>query len=103
MRDTGFLIKQELSDGDHTQFYTKFIQILDSCLKETAGLIDAKWDMEALSDMTLRLAISSYCDKLACERLIEIMRTSLLSEEKKKMDKKPDKKPANKASEPPAG
>ncbi len=103
VRDTGFLIKQELSDGDHTQFYTKFIQILDSCLKETAGLIDAKWDMEALSDMTLRLAISSYCDKLACERLIEIMRTSLLSEEKKKMDKKPDKKPANKASEPPAG
>ncbi|NLK87480.1 MAG: DUF1836 domain-containing protein [Clostridiaceae bacterium] len=92
VRDTGFLLKQELSDEDHADFYTKFVQILDSGLKETADLINADWDMEALSDMTLRLAVSSYCGKLACERLIEIMREKVLSEEKKKQEKKPDKK-----------
>ncbi len=92
VRDTGFLLKQELSGKDHSGFYTKFVQILDNGLKETADLINDDWDMEALSDMTLRLAISSYCGKLACERLIEIMRAGLLTEEKKKQDRKPDKK-----------
>ncbi len=103
VRDTGFLLKQELSKEDHEEFYTKFIQILDNSLRETAELINAQWDMEALSDMTLRLAVSSYCDKLACERLIEIMRTKLLSDEKKKTDKKAEKKPERKTSEPTAG
>jgi hypothetical protein len=42
--------------------------------------------------MTLRLAVSSYCGKLACERLIEIMRSKLSSDEKKKPEKKQDKK-----------
>ncbi len=88
VRDTGLLLRQELSNDDHAGFYTKFIQILDNALQDTASLIDAQWDMEALSDMTLRLAISSYCDKLACEGLIEIMRSRLLPEEKKKADKK---------------
>lgn len=92
VRDTGFLLKQELVDGDHADFYTKFVQILDNALKDTDVLINTEWDMEALSDMTLRLAVSSYCGKLACERLIEIMRTSQLTEEKKKVEKKPEKK-----------
>jgi hypothetical protein len=98
VRDTGFLLRQELSGADHADFYTKFVEILDRGLNETSDRINEDWDMEALSDMALRLAVSSYCNKLACERLIEIMRTRQLSEEKKKQDKRPDKK-AEKKSE----
>ncbi len=97
VKDTGFLLKQELSEEDHAGFYTKFIEILDSGLKETAELINDDWDMEALSDMTLRLAVSSYCGKLACERLIEIMRSKLTLEEKRKPEKKQYKKSGQEA------
>ncbi len=91
VKDTGFLLSQELNENDHAGFYTKFIQILDDALKDTSSLINPEWDMEALSNMTLSLAITSYCDKLACERLIEIMQTKIMSEEKKKSEKKSEK------------
>jgi hypothetical protein len=42
--------------------------------------------------MALRLAISSYCDKLACERLLEIIQSRQAQNEQKKADKKQDKK-----------
>ena len=44
--------------------------------------------MEALPDMALRLAISSYCNKLACERLISIIQQAIVRNGQKKSDKK---------------
>lgn len=92
VRDTGLLLHQELEEGDHEKFYSKFRQILDKALTETAEQINPNWEVEALSDMALRLATYSYCDKIASERLVEIIRSKVLSEEQKKPDKKPDKK-----------
>lgn len=92
VRDTGLLLHQELDEGDHERFYSKFRQILDKALTKTAEQIDPNWEVEALSDMALRLAVSSYCDKLACERLLEIIRSKVLSEEQKKPDKKQETK-----------
>lgn len=90
--DTGFLLHQELDKDDTEKVYSKIKIILDEALTETAEQIDLNWGTEDLSDMALRLAISSYCNKLACERLLEIIRSTKLSEEEKKTDKKAEKK-----------
>ena len=96
VRDAGLLLHQELGEGDHEMFYSKFKQILDKALTGTAEQIDPDREVEALSDIALRLAIFSYCDKIACERLLEIIRTKVISDEQKRPDKKLDKKPDKK-------
>ena len=101
VRDTGLLLHQELGEGDPEKFYSKFKQILDKALGKTAEQIDLDWEVEALSDMVLRLAISSYCDKLAGERLLEIIRSKVNAEEQKKPDKKQDKRPEKKPDKKP--
>lgn len=100
VRDTGLLLQQELGRDAHEAFYVKFREILDMALTRTAERIDYNWKAEALSDMALRLAVSSYCDKLAAERLLEIIRDRVTTAEQKNSDKKPEKqqkKPENKA------
>jgi len=92
VRDTGLLLQEELAVNGHEAFYGKFREILDAALSATAGRIDAQWEADALSDMALRLAIASYCDKLAAERLIEIIRARSQAMEQKNPGKKPEKK-----------
>lgn len=87
VRNTGLLLHQELDKGDPEQFYSKFKQILDEALTKTAEQIDPDWEVECLSDMALQLAISSYCDKLASERLLEIIRSKALPVEQKKQER----------------
>ena len=93
VRDTGLLMKQELQNSSPREFYTKFKEILDSELTKTAESINAELDMGALSDMALRLAVVSYCNKLASERLIEIIRACEEKKLEKKNEKKTEKKP----------
>ncbi len=92
VKDAGFLLKQGLRDDDQEGFYTGFVSILDDALTKTAGLIDSQWDIEELSDMALRFAVSSYCEKIACERLVEIIRGIAAADEQKKSEKKLEKK-----------
>jgi len=92
VRDTGLLLYQELAEGDPEKFYSKFKQILDKSLTATAEQIDPEWEVGALSDMVLRLVVSSYCNRLAGERLLEIIRSKVSAEEQKKPEKRPDKK-----------
>lgn len=73
VRDAGLLLKREISQSDPKGFYEKFRQILDEALTYTAEQIDPAWEDEALSDMALRLAIISYCNKLTSERLLRII------------------------------
>lgn len=92
VRDTGLLLQQEIDKENPEIFYSKFRDILDSALIKTAERIEPSQETESLADMALQLAISSYCDKLASERLLEIIRNKVLSEEQKKLEKKPEKK-----------
>jgi len=92
VRDTGLLLQEELGVNGHEAFYEKFREILDTALSATSERIDTQWEADALSDMALRLAIASYCDKLAAERLIEIIRAGSVAMEQKKTEKKPEKK-----------
>ncbi len=87
VRDTGFLLQKELGENPPEGFYDKFRTILDKALNETSGHIDQDWEVGALSEVALTLAVSSYCSKLACERLIEIIRIKEAGAEQKKPDK----------------
>lgn len=101
VRDTGLLLSQENYIGDPETFYIKLRSILDDALNKTADCINPDWSAEDLSDMALRLAITCYCEKLACERLLDIIRIKLKPEEQdkpvKKSEKKADKKAEKKA------
>jgi len=97
VKDTGFLLKHVQKGKDHETFYMNFTELLDKALSDTAGRLDPEWDMETLPDIALRLAISSYCDKLACERLISIIQQAEAQELQKKTDRKPDRRQDAKA------
>jgi len=73
VKNAGVLLESELEGSDQERFYDKFRTILDEALTEISGLIDCDWDYEALSDAALKLAITSYARKLACERLLDII------------------------------
>ncbi|MDD2215367.1 MAG: DUF1836 domain-containing protein [Eubacteriales bacterium] len=75
VRDIGVLLQQKFDEDHSEEFYSKFIELLDKALIKTAEQIDPNLELEALSDMALRLAISSYCDKLTCGRLLDIIRS----------------------------
>ncbi len=98
VKDTGFLLKHVQKGRDHEAFYMDFIEILDEALNYTAGKLDTEWDLEALPDIALRLAISSYCDKLACERLISIMQQAVDTSGQKKNDRKQERKADHKGN-----
>jgi len=91
VKDTGFLLKQLHNDADYEKFYTRFLDILDEALENTAGKLDVNWDLEALPEIALKLAISSYCDKLVCERLLGIIQSRILPDGHRKTEKKQDK------------
>jgi hypothetical protein len=97
VKDTGFLLKHVQKGKDHEAFYTNFLEMLNKALDDTAGKLDTEWDMEALPEMALKLAISSYCDKLACERLISIMQQAAAGNSQKKGEKKQERKVDQKA------
>lgn len=90
--DTGYLLQQELQGDSQENFYEKFRQILDRALTDTSEQIDTGWDAETLQDMALRLAVSSYCEKLVSERLLDILRAYDSVEAAGKPDKKQEKK-----------
>jgi len=92
VENTGFLLHQELQGDNQEDFYEKFCNILDQALTETSAQIHTDWDVGSLSDIALRLAVSSYCQKLVCERLLEMIRNREENEGSKETSKKRGKK-----------
>jgi len=91
VKSTGFLLKQLHNDADYEKFYTRFLTILDEAMENTAGKLDVSWEPEILPEVALRMAITSYCDKLVCERLLGIIQSRISPEGQKKAEKKQDK------------
>lgn len=89
VRNTGMLLNQSSDGQQPDHFYANFRNILDDALTKTSELIDPEWSFDSLSEEALRLAIYSYCSKIACERLLDIIRSKTEPEEQKKPEKKP--------------
>lgn len=77
------------------QVYDYFCRELDRALRETAQELTAELEPEELPKLALSLALRSYADKLACERVLSL----LCGGEEPAEDKKQSKKEKNRDKE----
>ena len=56
---------------DVPDFYQNYCTTLDREFSETADKIKSKMSGEELSQLALEMAISSYAQKLACEKILQ--------------------------------
>lgn len=73
------------------RLYAYFCAELDHALNETAGELDENTGKEDLARMALGLALRSYADKLACQRILSLMHTEEENSEEKKQSKNKEK------------
>lgn len=73
VKDAGLLVEEGAGQGAEGM-YARFREELDKALKDTARRLDPELDREELPRLALELALHSYADKLACERLIDLIR-----------------------------
>ena len=91
VKDAGFLVNY----GDETDVETRyedFRTVLDAALKDTADRLPADCSREELPALALELALRSYADKLACQRIIATIREEQPESAKKDKKSKKDKK-----------
>ncbi len=75
VRDAGLLANLRAPE-EAREMYELFCQELDRALKDTAERLDQEQREEDLPQLALALALRSYADKLACQRVIELIRES---------------------------
>lgn len=92
VKDAGFLVNYDC-ETDVQSRYEDFRAVLDAALQDTVDRLPADCTQEELPALALELALRSYADKLACQRLIAMLREREPEDppKKNKKDKK-DKK-----------
>lgn len=74
--DTGKLLKAQVgerSEEEIRSFYDKYTETMDEEFKNVSEHFCIPQDKKALSDTALRLAISSYAQKLACQQILKAL------------------------------
>jgi len=69
--ETGILLKNQMDHRDVPDFYQNYCTTLDREFSETADKIKSKMSGEELAQLALEMAISSYAQKLACEKILQ--------------------------------
>lgn len=82
VKDAGLLANRE-GDADIEGRYEEFRKALGAALKATADRLPTDCAQEDLPALALELALRSYADKLACQRLIQLLRQEQPEEGKK--------------------
>lgn len=67
------LLNNQLVDSDIKNFYEKYCAKLDTAYDAVAEKIQDNMNKPDISELVLELAISSYAQKIACERLLELL------------------------------
>ncbi len=75
VKDAGMLAGQHAGEGAEPM-YERFRAELDRALKATADRLDPDLGEENLPTLALELALRSYADKLACQRVLDLIRQS---------------------------
>ena len=73
VKDAG-LLAADHTEGEPREMYDRFRQVLDTALTETADHLDENCSPEELPRLALALAMRSYADRLACQRVIDLIR-----------------------------
>lgn len=69
---------------DGEEFYARFREVLDKALDGAASQLDAGTASGDLPLLALELALRSYADKLACQRILELLQQNEPDSEKRK-------------------
>lgn len=85
------LIQNGTEGREPERLYDYFCQELDSALKETAHELEEETERENLAQLALGLALRSYADKLACQRVLSLLQNQEEGSEEKKQSKSKDK------------
>ena len=83
----GLLLDAAGAGQEPQALYARFLEELDRALDVTAGTLDANDGEEELAPLALALALRSYADRLACQRLLELIRERRPESEKGKKTK----------------
>ena len=85
------LIRNGTEGREPERLYNYFCQQLDCALNETADGLDAETEQEDLARLALGLALRSYANKLACERILNLLQDQEESTDEKKQNKNKSK------------
>ena len=85
------LIQDGLQGREPERVYAYFCRALDSALKETADALDENTEQENLSRLALELALRSYSNRLACQRILRLLQEKEEAPDEKKQSKSKDK------------
>lgn len=90
VRDAGTLA--HVDEGKEVrESYEAFRTQLDRALRETADSLDPELGEEELPRLAMELALRSYVDKLACQRILDLIRAKEPQDEGKAKKKRKDK------------
>lgn len=70
---TDELLKLQPDIADAQGFYEDYLAQMDKAFCETAEQLDENNTKEELATIALRMAISSYAQKLTCEKILELL------------------------------
>ena len=91
VKDAGFLVGR-MGQADIQASYAQFLRTLDAALHSTVQRLPTDCKEEDLSALALDLALRSYAHKLACQRIIAMLREETGEGEKpSKKNKKAEK------------
>ena len=85
------LIQDGLRDREPERVYNYFCRALDSSLMEAADTLDEGTQQENLSRLALELALRSYANRLACQRILSLLQEKETPSEEKKSGKAKEK------------
>lgn len=87
--ETDELLKLQPNIADARGFYEEYLAKMEEAFRETAGKLDENNTKEQLAAAALQLAISSYAQRLACEKILDLMKEKPPA--KDKQNKKADR------------
>lgn len=111
VKDMKLLLDSEIQEGQEADFYAKFLLGIDETFCRVDGSIAPELPEEELTEMAMKLALTSCAAKTACEQLLAVIRAKNPEEDpkaKKEKEKeaakraKAERKAAEKAGEPDA-
>lgn len=96
VKDMKLLLDSEIQEGQEEEFYEKFLKGIDEAFERVDANISPELPEEELTQMAMRLALSSCAAKTACEELLAVIRARN-PEEDPKAKKEKEKEAAKKA------
>ena len=85
------LIQDGLQGREPERVYNYFCRALDGALKEASAALDENTEQENLSRLALELALRSYANRLACQRILSLLQGKGTPVDEKKSGKAKEK------------